>query len=78
MLAKLNFFKTPASVRLVSSRALSTSTAISGCFQPAQAKVVLDPTPLGLNSSLNYIPLQYQAASSQPRLKSCWALPPLG
>jgi hypothetical protein len=26
---------------------VSTSTAISGCFQPGQAKVVLGPTPLG-------------------------------
>jgi hypothetical protein len=32
--------------RLVSSRAVSTSTALSGCFQPGQAKVVLGPTPL--------------------------------
>ncbi len=31
--AKLNFFKTPASVRLVSSRYVSTSTGILGCFQ---------------------------------------------
>ncbi len=44
--AKLNFFKTSASLRLVSSRAVSTSTGISGCFQPGQAKVVLGPTPL--------------------------------
>ncbi len=34
MPAKLNFFKTPASVRLVSSRTVSTSTGISGCYQP--------------------------------------------
>jgi hypothetical protein len=34
MPAKLNFFKTPPSVRLVSSRTVSTSTGISGCFQP--------------------------------------------
>ncbi len=34
------------SVRLVSSLAVSTSTGISGCFQPSQAKVVLGPTPL--------------------------------
>jgi hypothetical protein len=46
MPAKLNFFKTSASVWLVSSRAVSTSTGISGCFQPGQAKVVLGPTPL--------------------------------
>ncbi len=26
---------------------MSTSTGISGCFQPGQAKVVLGPTPLG-------------------------------
>jgi hypothetical protein len=32
---------------VVSSRAVSTSTVISGCFQPGQAKVVLGPTPLG-------------------------------
>ncbi len=32
MPAKLNFFKTSASVRLVSSRPVSTSTGISGCF----------------------------------------------
>jgi hypothetical protein len=30
---------------LVSSHAVSTSTGISGCFQPGQAKVVLDPIP---------------------------------
>ncbi len=46
MPAKLNFFKTPASVRLVSSRSVSTSTGISGCFQPGQAKVLSGPTPL--------------------------------
>ncbi len=46
MPAKLNFFKTLASVRLVSSRSASTSTGISGCFQPGQAKVVSGPTPL--------------------------------
>ena len=46
MLAKLNFFKTPASERLVSSRPVSTSTGISGCFQPGQAKVGPRPTPL--------------------------------
>jgi hypothetical protein len=46
MPAKLNFFKTPASERLVSSRSVSTSTGISGCFQPGQAKVGLGPTPL--------------------------------
>ena len=34
MPAKLNFFKTPASVQLVSSRTVSTSTGISGCYQP--------------------------------------------
>jgi hypothetical protein len=34
MPAKLNFFKTPAPVRLVSSRTVSTSTGISGCYQP--------------------------------------------
>ncbi len=50
MPAKLNFFKTPASVRLISSRAVSTSTGISGCFQPVQAKVVLGPTPLSITS----------------------------
>ncbi len=38
------------SVRLVSSRAVSTSTVISGCFQPGQAKVVLGPNPLALIS----------------------------
>ncbi len=37
MPAKLNFFKTPASVRLVSSRTVSTSTGISGCYQQTQA-----------------------------------------
>ncbi len=42
--AKLNFFKTPASVWLV----------------------------------LSPLQLEYQAASSQARLKSCWALPPWG
>ncbi len=47
MPAKLNFFKTPVSVQLVSSRAVSTPTGISGCFQPGQAKVVLGPTRLG-------------------------------
>jgi hypothetical protein len=46
MPAKLNFFKTPASKRLVSSRSVSTSTGISGCFQPGQAKVGPGPTPL--------------------------------
>jgi hypothetical protein len=45
MPAKLNFFKTPASVKLVSSRTVSTSTGISGCFQPGKAKVVFGPTP---------------------------------
>ncbi len=45
--AKINFFKTPASVWL-------------GQFQ-------VGPCPL---------PLEYQTASSQARLKSCWALPP--
>ncbi len=44
--AKLNFFKTPASERLVSSWYVSTSTGISGCFQPGQAKVGPGPTPL--------------------------------
>ena len=33
--------------RLLSSLDVSTSTAMSGCFQPGQAKVVLGPTPLG-------------------------------
>jgi len=47
MPAKLNFFKTPASEQLVSSRPVSTSTGISGCFQPGQAKVGPGPTPLG-------------------------------
>jgi hypothetical protein len=37
MPAKLNFFKTPASLRLVSSRTVSTSTGISGCYQQTQA-----------------------------------------
>ncbi len=37
MPAKLNFFKTPASVRLVSSQPMSTSTGISGCYQQTQA-----------------------------------------
>ncbi len=46
MPAKLNFFKTPGSERLVSSRPVSTSTGISGCFQPGQAKVGPGPTPL--------------------------------
>ncbi len=46
MPAKLNFFKTPASERLVSSRSVSTSTGISGCFQPGQAKVGPGPSPL--------------------------------
>jgi hypothetical protein len=45
MPAKLNFFKTPASLRLVSSWSVSTSTGISGCFQPGQAKVGPSPTP---------------------------------
>jgi hypothetical protein len=40
MPAKLNFFKTPASVRLVSSRTVSTSTGISGCYQPHRQKVM--------------------------------------
>jgi hypothetical protein len=48
MLAKLNFFKTPTSEQLVSSRSVSTSTGISGCFQPGQAKVGPGPTPLVL------------------------------
>ncbi len=39
------------SVRLVSSRAVSTSTGISGCVQPGQAKVVLGPTPLISNEN---------------------------
>jgi hypothetical protein len=34
MPAKLNFFKTPASIRLVSSQTVSTSTGLSGCYQP--------------------------------------------
>ncbi len=34
MPAKLNFFKTSASLRLVSSQTVSTSTGISGCYQP--------------------------------------------
>jgi hypothetical protein len=46
MPAKLNFFKTPASELLVSSRSVSTSTGISGCFQPGQAKVGPGPTHL--------------------------------
>jgi hypothetical protein len=46
MPAKLNFFKTPAPERLVSTRPVSTSTGISGCFQPGQAKVGPGPTPL--------------------------------
>ncbi len=46
MPAKLNFFKTPASERLVSSRSVSISTGISGCFQPGQAKVGPGPTSL--------------------------------
>ncbi len=29
---------------------MSTSTGISGCFQPGQAKVVLGPTPLSITS----------------------------
>ncbi len=33
--------------RHVASYAVSTSTGISGCFQPGQAKVVLGPTFLG-------------------------------
>ncbi len=49
MPAELNFFKTPASERLVSSRSVSTSTGISGCFQPGQAKVGPGPTPLGVS-----------------------------
>jgi hypothetical protein len=52
MPAKLNFFKTPASVRLVSSPSVSTYTGISGCFQPGQAKVVPGPTPMGKLHSL--------------------------
>jgi hypothetical protein len=47
MPANLNFFKTPASEQLVSSRSVSTSTGISGCFQLGQAKVGPGPTPLG-------------------------------
>ncbi len=38
----------PLPVRLVSSRAMSTSTGISGYFQLGQANVVLGPTPLRL------------------------------
>ncbi len=34
MPAKLNFFKTPASVQLVSSRTVPTSSGISGCYKP--------------------------------------------
>ncbi len=41
MPAKLNFFKTPASVRLVSSRTVSTSTGISGCYQPHRQTAML-------------------------------------
>jgi hypothetical protein len=41
------------SVRLVSSSAVSTSTGISNCFQPGQAKAVLGPTPLYTTTSLH-------------------------
>jgi hypothetical protein len=34
-------------LNLVSSCSVSTSTAMSDCFQPGQAKVALGPTPLG-------------------------------
>ncbi len=42
--------------RLMSSRTVSTSTAISGCFQPGQAKVLLGPTPLLLTLTILEIP----------------------
>jgi hypothetical protein len=54
MSAKLNLFKTPASEQLVSSRSVSTSTGISGCFQPGQAKVGPRPTPFGLKLKRYY------------------------
>ncbi len=41
-------FAKPFLNRHVASRAVSTSTGISGCFQPGQAKVVLGPTPFVL------------------------------
>jgi hypothetical protein len=34
---------------------VSTSTAISGCFQPDQAKVVLGPTPTSLVGKVTYV-----------------------
>jgi hypothetical protein len=40
----------PSPVRLISSRAMSASTGISGCFHLGQAKVVLGPSPLRLPS----------------------------
>ena len=40
MPARVNFFKTPASVRLVSSQTMSTSTGISGSYQPHRQKVM--------------------------------------
>ncbi len=52
--------------RLVSSRAMSTSTAISGCFQPGQAKVVLGPTPLGVTTR----------ETSWITSKNCYTTPP--
>jgi hypothetical protein len=55
MPAKLNFFKTPASERLVSSQSVSTSTGISGCFQPGQAKVGPGPTPLGVIDQMDRV-----------------------
>jgi hypothetical protein len=42
-------FAKPFLNRHVASRAVSTSTGISGCFQPGQAKVVLGSAPLGHN-----------------------------
>ncbi len=77
MPAKLNFFKTPASEQLVSSRSISTSTGISGCFQPGQAKVGPGPTPLvwapydrgaytPLHTTSTARDTQYYATSKEP------------
>jgi hypothetical protein len=45
-------FAKPFLNRHVASRAVSTSTGISGYFQPGQAKVVLGPTTLGMSMDL--------------------------
>ncbi len=51
--------------QLVSSRAVSTSTGISGCFQPGQANVVLGPTPLAENLPPPAFGLIYDGAIGQ-------------